>query len=237
MALTDAVQTRAAKDPLDARVLLVGTPKSGKTTLLANWAPRSTLIIDTQHGTNFIDGEHHVRHIGDWSGFVAIVDDIAAGDREMAGGDVMRTVAIDVANDLWDFCDRAHAGRNGVLASATDDYQKSIRTAEGMWRHELGRLFDANVGVWIVTHAREKLSDGVSRYVSMLPERPGSYVHGMCDFILLAETLGPRRRLHTAPSARFEAGSRVPLPSPMELDARALYRAMVSGLNSTEVAA
>jgi hypothetical protein len=47
-------------------------------------------------------------------------------------------------------------------------------------------------------------------------------VNGAVQFVFLAETLGPKRVLHTQPSAKFEAGSseRVPLPEPMEMDAQ-----------------
>jgi hypothetical protein len=50
----------------------------------------------------------------------------------------------------------------------------------------------------------------------------------------LAETLGPKRVLHTQPSAKFEAGSRVPLPEPMGMDARELYAAMNQGLKPSK---
>jgi len=234
MALTDVVQVPTAKDPLDARVVLVGTPGVGKTTLACGWSPRSTLIADTQRGTELVPGVRHRRDVTTWAEFVGLVDSIASGDRELAGGDRLRTLVIDLVDELWDYCDRHHAGKNAVLASATDDWQRSIKTAEGIWRQEIGRLFDTELGIWFLSHAREKQVDGVQRFVSNLAERPAAYVFGGCQYVFLAETLGPKRRLHTQPTARFEAKSRAigtPMPEPMDLDARALYAAMHAALN------
>ena len=71
----------------------------------------------------------------------------------------------------------------------------------------------------------------MTRHVAKLDGKVVTFVQGACDFVFLAEKLGPRRLLHTEASAKFEAGSRVPLPEPMDLDARKLYAAMNAGLN------
>lgn len=225
MTLPTQKQSRAQRTPLEARVLLAGTPKSGKSTLASNWAPDSTLLVDTQGGTTLLDGEHFVQPVADWAGFKATVDDLVSGQHSF------RTVMLDMVDDLWNFADAAHAGRGKPLATATDDYNKSAKTAEGVFRHEIGRLLRTNLGVWFLSHTRQIDDDGVIRYVSRLDGRVLTYVQGACEFVLLAETLGPRRLLHTQPSAKFECGSRVPLPEPMPLDARQLYKAMAAGLN------
>lgn len=225
MNLPTRPRTVAFKDPLDARVMLTGTPKVGKSTLVASWAPRTTFILDTQRGHDFIDGEHYVGQVANWSDFEGYVDLLARG------GHPFRTVVIDLIDDIWNFVDKAMAGRGKPLATATDDYNRSAKAAEGVFRDVVGRLLATDLGVWFVTHAREKEEDGVSRYVAKLDNRVLTYVQGACDFIFLAEAIGPKRRLHTAPSAKFEAGGRRPLPSPMDLDARALYTAMRTALN------
>jgi AAA domain-containing protein len=225
MTLPTAPQAASVKDPLGVRVMLTGTPKAGKTTLAAAWAPRSTLIIDTQRGTEFLDGEHLIQPVANWAEFEATVDALARG------GHQFKTVAIDLIDDIWNFVDKALAGRGKPLATATDDYNRSAKAAEGVFRDVVGRLLSTPLGVWFVTHAREKEEDGVTRYVAKLDNRVLTYVQGACDFIFLAEAIGPKRRLHTAPNAKFEAGGRRPLPSPMDLDARALYAAMHAALN------
>ncbi len=227
MSLPTTPQTRQSisVQPQQARVLLVGTPKSGKTTLLANWAPATTLIIDTQHGTDLLDGEHFVAHVRDWPSFCAVVKDLATTRHPF------RTVGIDLIDDVWKFADAHFHGKGSPLASATNDFQKSLNTAEGMFRIEVGKLLASSLGVWFLSHADEK-GDPV-RYVSKLDKKVLSWVQGATQFVFLAEALGTggRRQLHTQPSASFEAGSRVPMPEPMDLDARALWLAMDRGLN------
>lgn len=215
-------------DPRDERVLLAGMPKAGKTTLLAGWYPDTTLILDTQNGTRLLDGEHFVQPIGSWQEFVDTVSDLERGQHPF------RTVGIDLVDDLWTFCDEAHAGKDDVLASAANDYQRSIRTAEGVFRRQVGRLLSLPLGVWFVSHTREKQEkvgrEQVTRYQPRLDGRVLTYVQGACDVVLLAEARGPRRLLHTQPSQQFEAGSRIPLPEPMDLDARKLATEMAKGL-------
>ncbi len=227
MTLPTTPQTRQSINvkPQQARTLLVGTPKSGKTTLLANWAPATTLIIDTQHGTDLLDGEHYVAHVGDWPSFCAVVKDLTTTRHSFL------TVGIDLIDDVWKFADAHFHGKGAPLASATNDFQKSLNTAEGMFRIEVGKLLASPLGVWFLSHADEK-GDPV-RYVSKLDKKVLSWVQGATQFVFLAEALGTggRRQLHTQPSASFEAGSRVPMPEPMALDARELWLEMDRGLN------
>lgn len=229
MTLPDQKQSRAGASPLHARVMLAGTPKVGKSTLAAAWAPDTTLIVDTHNGTKLLDGEHFIAHVKSWAEFEAVVNDIEAA--ATAGDLRFETVVLDLVDDLWIFADGAHAGKGKTLATATDDYGRSGKSAEGAFRQVIGRLLALNLGVWFLTHTKTIEDAGVTRHVAKLDGKVVTYVQGAADFVFLAEHLGPRRLLHTAPSAKFEAGSRVPLPEPMDLDARALYAAMNAGLN------
>lgn len=226
--LPDKPQTRESLGitPMNARVFLAGMPKVGKTTLAATWAPAETLIIDTQAGTNLLDGEHYVAHVSDWPGFTGVVDQLARG------GHLFRTVVIDMIDDVWNFADAYHAGKGKSLATATDDYSRSAKNAEGAFRHAVGRLLGTDLGVWFLTHVKTVEEGGLTRYVAKLDSKVLTYVQGATQFVFLAEALGPRRALHTQPSAKFEAGSRVSLPEPLELDARKLYTAMAAGLKA-----
>jgi hypothetical protein len=230
--LPDKPQTRVSLGitPMSARVFLAGMPKVGKTTLLAQWAPQETLIIDTQGGTNLLDGEHFVVHIQNWSEFVSLVDQLVAGNHQF------KTIGIDMIDDVWNFADAHYAGKDKALATATDDYSRSAKNAEGSFRNTVGKLLATNLGVWFLTHTKTVEESGLTRYVPKLEGRVLTYVQGAAQFVFLAESLGPKRVLHTAPSAKFEAGSRVPLPEPMELDARALYKAILVGLKGGEQA-
>lgn len=219
-------QTRKDRTPLDARVMLAGTPKVGKTTLAAQWAPDHTLIIDTHKGTELLDGEHFVQPIADWAAFAATVDLIVAGNHPY------KTVVVDLVDDVWKFADQFAAGKKGQVAAALIDYGKGTAEAEGLFRNVVGKLLAAPVGIWFVSHTDTVEEGAITRYVPKLDKRVKTYVQGACDFVFLAEALGPRRVLHTAPTARFEAGSRVPLPPEMPLDARGLYGAMAGGLKA-----
>jgi hypothetical protein len=222
-------QTRKGVTPEQARVFLAGMPKSGKTTLAASWPPKTTLIVDTQHGTDLLDGEHYVQHVHDWVSFVQLADHLVQVQHRF------KTIVLDLVDDLWNFCDAHHAGKGRALATSTDDYGRSAKNAEGAFRSTIGNLLSSDLGVWFLTHTKAVEEDGVTRYVPKLDNKVQTYVQGAAQFVFLAETLGPRRKLHTAPSAKFEAGSRVSLPEPMEMDARQLYKAMRDGLRQTTV--
>jgi hypothetical protein len=226
--LPDKPQTRQtlAVTPMNARVFLAGTPKVGKTTLAASWAPKQSLIVDTQHGTDLLGGEHYVSHVKSWQEFVKVVESL------LAGGHQFKTVMLDLVDDVWNFCDSAHAGRGRSLATATDDYGRAAKNAEGAFRDVVGRLLASDLGVWFLTHAKTVEENGATRYVPKLDGKVQTYVQGATQFVFLAEALGNKRVLHTQPSAKFEAGSRVPLPEPMAMDAAGLYKAMAAGLGA-----
>lgn len=214
--------------PLAATVLLAGTPGVGKTTLYSRWAPDTSLHIDTQHGTDFLDGEHYVAHITTWREFVGLVDQLTQPGAEHP----FKTVGVDVIGDLWTFCDVHHAGKDSPSASATDDYQRSIKRARQEFKHQIGRLLDAPMGLWMLAHVREKKDGDKTLYgVEVEDAQILNYLKGVAPFVFLAERFGPRRKLHTQPSAKFEAKTRVPLPDELPLDARAIYDAMAAGLN------
>lgn len=226
MSLPTTKQSRDGRSPLEARILLAGMPKAGKSTLASRWAPDTTLIVDTQRGTTLLEDEHYVAHVSNWAEFEQLVRELTTTQHHY------RTVALDLVDDLWTFADERYAGKNAVLASATDDWQRSIKTAEGMFRRTIGQLLASSLGVWFISHTRDKPDGQVTRYVPKLEPRVLTYVQGACEVILLAETLGPKRVLHTQPTEKFEAGSRLPLPEPMEMDARKLYKLMLAGLKA-----
>lgn len=227
MPLPDKTQSRASQQvtPLQARVMLAGMPKSGKTTLAAGWAPETTLIIDTHKGTTLLDGEHYVSHVASWPDFEKVVGEI------IKGGHPFKTVVIDLVDDIWKFADLHAAQKKGQVAAGLIDYGKGTAEAEGLFRQQVGKLLATNLGIWFLSHTETVEEDKITRYVPRLDKRVRTYIQGVCQFVFLAETLGPRRALHTQPTAKFEAGSRVPMPDPMELDARALYAAIAKGLN------
>jgi hypothetical protein len=217
--------------PLNARLMLAGMAKSGKTTLLAGWAPDTTLIVDTQKGTRLLPGEHYVEDVTDWTKFCNVVDALTTREHSF------RTVGLDLIDDIYRMADRHFAGPGRSLASATDDYGRSAKQAEGEFYRVIGQLLASDLGLWFVSHVKPVEEGQLTRYVPTLDKKVFGFINGAVDFMFLAETLGPKRVLHTAPSAKFEAGSRVPLPEPMEMDARKLYAAIDAGLKPTKESA
>lgn len=231
MSLPTKPQSRAGMPPRRARVMLGASAKVGKTTLLGNWAPQTTLIVDTHHGTDLLDGEHYVSHVSDWPRFVQTVDDI------VKGGHPFHTIGIDLIGDVWAFCDLHHGRqRDGLKAPASgmDDYGRSSAKARSAFNAQLGRLLAAPVGVWFLTHLREKTDkEGqLTAYAPDLDKAIYGKINGAVDFVWLAEIVGNRRRVvHTQPTDHFEAGSRVLMPSPLAMDAGEIARAMDRALN------
>jgi hypothetical protein len=78
--------------------------------------------------------------------------------------------------------------------------------------------------------------DSKIRFIPKLDKRVRTFVQGACDYVWFAERLGPRTFLHTQPTAKFEAGSRTPMPDGLSLDAKAVYAAMRAGLKQPQAA-
>lgn len=211
--------------PMNARIFLMSPPKVGKTTLLSRWAPPKTLIVDTQHGTDMLDDEHFVQHVANWLDFEQVVDLVAAG------GHSYQTIGLDIIDDLYKFCDAYVAERKGQVAAGLIDYGKGTAETEALFRRAIGKLLASPYGIWFCGHADIVEINKIQKYVPVLDKRVRNYITGACGFILIAERTGPKRILHTQPSERFEAGSRIPLPEPLDMDARALYDAMAAGMN------
>lgn len=99
---------------------------------------------------------------------------------------------------------------------------------------QIGRLLAAPVGIWFLTHLREKTNkEGeLVVYAPDMDKAVHGYVMGAVDFVWLAEVVqGGRRVVHTQPTPHFEAGSRKSLPSPLPMDASEIARALDRALN------
>lgn len=215
-------------DPLAARVLLAGMPKVGKSTLLSEWAPKTTLLIDTHKGTALLPGEHYVQHVSAWQQFEETVDLICAGKH------TFKTVGIDLIDDVYKMADFAAGQKHGgKTAAGIVEYGRGTAEAEGLFRQAIGKLLASPYGIWFLSHTDSEEVENITRLTSRLDKRVRTYVEGACHYLLLAEILGARRQLRTAPSARFQAGGRTPLTDPMPLSARQLYTEMAAGLSNT----
>jgi hypothetical protein len=215
--------------PFGARVFLGGQPKVGKTTLASQWNPAHTLFIDCEGGTRLLDGEHFVQEIVRYHDFVQTVEAIVAGDH------AYKTFIIDTVDQLAKLADRHVSDGRNILAAGLAEYGKGLAEMEGLIRRDVGKLLATGHGVWFLGHTELLEVDKTQRMVPTVDKRVRGYILGACDFVFQAETIGTRRVLHTAPSQRFEAGSRVPMPEPLEMDPRQLFKAMKAGLDPKPV--
>ena len=224
MPLPTVKTSREARDPRDARILLVAPPKTGKTTLAAAWAPDSTLILDTHRGSALLDGEHYVSPVHSFADFEEAIDDIVAGNHDF------RTIVVDLVEDIYKFADDAAAAAYGKVAAGIVDYGKGTSHAEAIFRRKINELLATPYGVWFLSHV-ETIQDGNQiTYIPKIDKKVRTFIEGAVDFALLAEARGPNRQLITAPSARYQVGTRVTLPNPLPLDARQLYVEVAKGL-------
>ena len=213
--------------PMAARISLIGLPKVGKTTLASRWAPDKTLFIDLQHGTDLLPGDHYVVHANNWDEFDKICTTVAAG------GHRFQTIVIDTIDQAYKYAD-AHAGNRhgGKVAAGVVEFGKGTAEAEGLFRQAIGKLLSRRgMGIWFLGHVELIEVDKVQKFVPKLDRRVRDYIAGECEHILVAEKVGKRTVLHTQASSKYEAGSRVELPEPLEMDARALYAALQAGIN------
>lgn len=229
LTLPTVARPRVEKPPSSVRVLLAGSAKSGKSTLAAGFLPKSTLIIDTQHGTDLLPGEHFVQHVAAWDEFVEVVNLLVRGNHDY------ETVVLDLVNDLWRFCDFHHAGKNGITAAATDDYQKAVRTARADFQQTIGKLVASPLGIWMLTHTREVPEKATTRHKVSLPDKEvHEYIVGVVEYVWVVERDKLAPSLMTEPSARFEAGGRTPVPDGMACDPRQLWIELDKGLNPSK---
>lgn len=230
MTLPTTPRARLEIPPQRASVFLAGAGKSGKSTLSANFGGNETLTADTQEGTVFLDGEHYVQPIKSWKDFTDTVDLLVKGNHQY------KTLNIDMVPDLWRFCDEAYAGKNAPSASATDDFQRSIRAARSDFMGQINKLLNANLGLWFIAHSREVVEKDQVRHKIELPDAQiRTFLVGVAQYVWIIENDGAKRVVVCQPSPRFEAGSRTPgFPETIPLDPRAVWKALDQHLNPSK---
>jgi hypothetical protein len=102
--------------------------------------------------------------------------------------------------------------RPSQIAAGLVEYGKGTAEAEALFRQQLNRLLAAPLGVWFIGHADDMQVDSKTRFIPKLDKRVRTYVQGACEVVLVRRAPRPVKRtfLHTAPTAKFEAGSAGP---------------------------
>jgi hypothetical protein len=212
--------------PMNARVFLAGMPKVGKTTLAASWAPKTD--ADRRHPARHRPARRRALRVARLR-LAAVRRDGRRCSRAATRSRRSCSTSSTTVELL-----RLRPRRQGrSLATATDDYGRAAKNAEGAFRDVVGSLLASDLGVWFLTHTKTIEDNGVTRYVPKLDGKVLTYVQGATQFVFLAERSATSGCCTPQPSAKFEAGRRVPLPEPMALDARELYKAMAAGLLAT----
>lgn len=210
-----------------AKVLLVGAPKIGKTTLAANLDPDHTLILATEPGTGAL--EAFETPIRTWDEFRAVGAELAEGKHPF------KIVVIDTIDELLKMCGDKVLRGLGVKHASDLEYGKGWGAITDEFRLRVGRLASLGLGVWFISHAKDvEIEERVGTYTKHVPSiggKAGEWVTGFVDFILFAAyeaqgDQGERRVLRTAATRDYEAGGRVTLPDPLPLDAAAVKKAM-----------
>jgi AAA domain len=221
-------------DPARLRALLYGAPGAGKTTLVAGWYPKSTLIVDVEGGTRMLPGEHYVVRPSSYNEFMSLVKELAAGQHQFG------TVVIDSIDHLVRMADAEAGRRHGKVAAGIVEFGKGLADRDGVVMRDLGRLLATDLGVILVAHpVKVTVTDDQGRESERLfpriesSERLRQPILGLVDFVLAVHRGSDESRsLITGASSVYETKRRVVLPDTLPADAVALHAAVAAGIKN-----
>jgi hypothetical protein len=208
----------------NAKVLLYGVPKVGKTTLASELA-EDVLILACEPGlgglsTFSID-------IDSWEKFREV-------GAELSQSDKFSVVVIDTVDELHRMCSDHVCRAMKIDHPADAEWGKAYAAIRDEFALRVGKLASLGRGVWFVSHAQEveiKSRIGTrTKTVPTLNRKAMEFLVGFADFIFLANVVqtedGEKRLVHTAPAEEYEAGGRYTLPDPLPLKATEIRKAM-----------
>lgn len=209
-----------------AKVLLYGVPKIGKSTLAAGIDPDHTLFLACEAGLSGLNT--YQLPIGNWREFREAGALLASKEHKYT------TVVIDTVDELLQMCTDDVLSKLGVTHAEDLGYGKGWRAISDEFRLRVNRLCSLDLGVWFISHAKEHekntLVGTVSRYEPTISGATGRWLTGLVDYIFFATSQltdgGEERILRTEPSGSWEAGGRIKLPDPLLLDAATVREAM-----------
>jgi hypothetical protein len=216
-----------------AKILLCGPPKIGKTTLASQIDPDTTLLIATEPGLGAVTA--FKQECGSWEDFRQIGAELAKGKHPF------KTVVIDTIDVLHGHVTDYICKQQNIKHPGDLEYGKGWGMVNDEFRLRVAKLAALGLGVWFISHSKEieiKKPGGVvaTRFVPSLTGKPREFITGFVDFILFAASEvhedGEKRVLHTRATEEYEAGGRVPLPDPLPLDAEALREAMAEAIGT-----
>ena len=209
----------------NAKVLLYGQEKIGKTTLASELA-EDALILATEPGVGGLSA--YSVPVNSWEDFRKVGAELAAEPGRFS------VVAIDTIDLLYNYCTDYVCQQRGVSHPSEGDYGIVWSGIRDEWRLRISKFASLPHGTWFISHAQQKeiksRIGSIDKIVPTLNARGLEFIHGFSDVILYATSEltdeGEKRIVHTRPSEQYEAGSRIVLPDPLPLDAEAIRKAI-----------
>jgi len=208
-----------------AKVLLYGQPKVGKTTLASERAD-DVLILACEPGLGGLSA--YSVEIDSWETFRKVGAELSETDKHSI-------VVIDTVDELYRMCADEVCRQLKVAHLADAEWGKGWQMARDEFRLRVGKLAGLGRGLWAISHSMEtELRTRVgtrTRTVPTLDKRAFGFLEGFMDFIFLAQAEATpegeeKRVLRTQPAEEYVAGGRVNLPDPLPLDAEAVKKAI-----------
>lgn len=208
-----------------AKVLLYGQPKVGKTTLASELAD-DVLILACEPGLGGLSA--YSVEIDSWETFRKVGAELSETDKHSI-------VVIDTVDELYRMASDEVCRQLKVAHLADAEWGKGWQMARDEFRLRVGKLASLGRGLWAISHSMEtELRTRVgtrTRTVPTLDKRAFGFLEGFMDFIFLAQAEATpegeeKRVLRTQPAEEYVAGGRVNLPDPLPLDAEAVKKAI-----------
>lgn len=216
--LLNLEKTQISRNLKGKMILLYGSAKAGKTTLLST-LPKC-LIIATEIGYNALDNAY-VQYVGKWTDFKSIIKQL----KLPAVQEKFEFIGIDTADFLYEICEKYICIQNGVEKLGEIPYGQGYALAKREFSDALREIAALGYGLCFTSHSTEKTfknekGEDYIRIVPALPQRPYDVVNKMVDVIgyLRAvknyETGEEKNRLFFRGDDRFLAGSRFKYMTP-----------------------
>jgi hypothetical protein len=209
----------------EAKVLMYGAPKVGKTTLAAGLAD-DVLILACEPGLGGLSA--YSVEIDSWDTFRKVGAELSQTDKHSI-------VVIDTVDELYRMCADSVCQQLKIAHLADAEWGKGWQMARDEFRLRVGKLSGLGRGVWFISHSMDteiRTRVGTrTKTVPTLDKRAFGFIEGFVDFIFLAEAMaqpegGEKRVLRTEPAEEFVAGGRVALPDPLALDPAVVKKAI-----------